>query len=55
MKDVVLGLARHLLGALGAAAATKGLIEASQVDGIVGALLLLLGVGLSVADKLKKK
>lgn len=51
MKDSILGVVRHVLGALGASAATSGYIASSEVDGIVGAVMLLIATGWSIYDK----
>jgi hypothetical protein len=53
MKEIVLGFARHALTAGGGALATKGFIGASEVEGLVGAILTIVGVVWSVVAKRK--
>ena len=53
-KEVILGLARHVLTAAGGAVAAQGHIAADDVNVVVGALVALLGVLLSVIAKRKK-
>ena len=54
MKDVILGLARHLLTAGAGVLVAHGYAAQADVQLIVGGLLALLGAGLSAYDKLKK-
>jgi hypothetical protein len=52
-KDMILGLARHILTTLGGVLAGKGVIGASDVEIAVGAVVALAGVIWSVVDKKK--
>jgi len=46
-----LGLIRHVLTTAGGVLASKGVIESGQIETIVGALVVLIGVGWSVWAK----
>jgi len=46
-----LGLIRHVLTTAGGVLAGKGVIESGQIETIVGALVVLIGVGWSVWAK----
>ncbi len=50
-KDIWLGLARHLLTALGGIFVARGYIDANTAEAAVGAAITLGGVAWSVADK----
>lgn len=52
--EALLGLGRHALTTLGGFLASKGFIEASDVEIAVGAIAALIGVALSVFNKRKK-
>jgi hypothetical protein len=52
-KEVILGLARHILTTLGGVLAGKGVIGASDVEVAVGAVVALAGIVWSVVDKKK--
>ena len=54
MKAAVQSAVRSVLIALGAYAVGKGWIGQGVVDQVVPALLILLGAGWGVVDKLKK-
>jgi hypothetical protein len=54
-KEVVLGLLRHALTVAGGSLAQKGYVEGSEVDGAVGAIIMLVGVALSILHKLDGK
>jgi hypothetical protein len=51
LKPLIMALARHLATTAGGALATYGLIAASQTEAVSGAILTLIGVGLSAWDK----
>ena len=53
--DVVGGLIRHALTVAGGAFATSGLIDASNVETIVGALMVIIGTIWSVGKKLNAR
>lgn len=53
--EVILGLLRHLLTFGGGALASSGLMEASQVDTAVGAIITVVGVVLSIVHKAQAK
>lgn len=55
MKDTVLGLIRHLLTFGGGFLASSNIVAASDVDTITGAVVALVGVGFSIADKKKRR
>jgi hypothetical protein len=52
-KDVILGIVRHILTTVGGVLAARGYIDNGMVEGAVGAILTLVGVGLSVTSKKK--
>ena len=54
MKDISLGVLRHLLTAGGGALASKGLLGASDVEILTGSILALVGLAFSVYGKMKK-
>lgn len=54
MKDMVLGIARHLLTAGGGALVAQGTLDAATAQTAVGALVTLVGVGWSVYEKSKR-
>jgi hypothetical protein len=47
MNDQILSVVRTILKVVGTAAATKGLIGESQSELVIGAIVTLVGVGLS--------
>ena len=51
MKDVLLGLARHILTAGGGFLVAKGTIDAAGAEQLVGGLIAILGVVASIIDK----
>lgn len=53
-KDIILGLVRHLLTGAGMVLATKGVADQGAVTEGVGALMTLISIGWSVADKKKR-
>jgi hypothetical protein len=55
MKDILLGLVRHLLTTAGGTLITKGVITSTTLDQGVGALLTVTGVAWSVAQKIAGK
>lgn len=55
MNAIVLGFIRHALTAAGGALVAKGYLTTPDVEAVVGAVLGLIGVGLSVYDKLKNR
>jgi hypothetical protein len=54
MKDIILGVVRHLLSAGGAVLVAKGIVDAGIVQETVGAVLTIIGFALSIFDKVKK-
>jgi len=50
-KDILLGIARHILTALGGVLVTKGLADAPGIEAAVGALVALAGFVWSVIAK----
>ena len=52
-KQIALGLARHLLTTAGGIAVSHGYLQGSDVDGVVGAVLLLVGVIWSAFHKVQ--
>lgn len=54
-KDIILGLVRHILTAVGGVFVTKGAIETSEAEALAGALVVLVGVVWSIVDKKKKQ
>jgi hypothetical protein len=48
---VLSGLLRHVLTTAGGALATYGIVEESQVEPLVGAVMVIAGVALSAIDK----
>jgi hypothetical protein len=55
MKDVVMGIVRHILTAVGGAVVAKGMIDAGQAEIVVGSLVALAGVAASVIEKRIKR
>lgn len=51
MKDMILGIVRHLITAGGVALVTKGVLDAATANTAVGAVMTLLSVGWSVYEK----
>lgn len=54
-QDILLGIARHILTALGGVLVTKGLADAPGVEAAVGALIALAGFVWSVIAKTRAK
>jgi hypothetical protein len=50
-KEIWLGLARHILTALGGYLVARGTLDAATAEAAVGAVVTLGGVAWSVADK----
>lgn len=55
MLEIFNGIIRHLLTAGGGVFVSKGILDASQIDVVVGAVIAIFGVAWSVFDKRKKK
>ena len=55
MKDIILGLARHLLTAGGGFLAAKGYASADDANLAAGALVTLIGFGWSIGQKMLAK
>jgi hypothetical protein len=53
-QDIILGLVRHILTALGGILVTKGLADAAGLESAIGALVTLAGFVWSVVAKTKK-
>ncbi len=53
MKDILMGLARHVLTAAGSVLVAKGIVDAGLIEQSVGAVMTLVGLALSVLDKKK--
>lgn len=53
-KELVLGFARHLLTFGGGYIAAKGVIDQGMVNEAVGAIMTLVGLAWSAADKKKR-
>jgi hypothetical protein len=51
--SVVLGLARHFLTTMGGGLVTSGVLTDGDLQTGIGAVLALLGIGLSILDKKK--
>lgn len=51
LEKQLLGLMRHLLTTAGGAAVAAGYLDGSQASVVIGALVAILGVGLSIAEK----
>jgi hypothetical protein len=54
-KEQVLGIARHILTAVGGVFVSKGTVDGSELEVIVGAVVALAGVIWSVVAKNKNK
>ena len=52
--DAIMGFIRHLLTFLGGFLVSANLLEASQIDTLVGALVTLIGLAASIYDKHKR-
>jgi hypothetical protein len=55
MKDIILGIVRHLLTAGGGYVVAKGFVDADQANQLVGAVLVVVGVIASVVEKKLRK
>ena len=53
-RDIWLGLARHLLTALGGFLVARGSIDAATAEAVVGASITLGGAAWSIADKKRR-
>ncbi len=53
-KPLILALARHLATTAGGALASYGIIASSQTETVAGAIITLVGVGLSAWDKVEQ-
>lgn len=53
-REIWLGLARHVLTILGGMMVSRGYMDASAVDTVVGAAVTIGGVAWSVSDKKKR-
>lgn len=54
-KEMILGVLRHLLTAGGGILSANGVASSGEVETGVGAVIALIGLGLSIWDKRKKK
>jgi len=54
MKPLIMAVARHLATTAGGALASYGVISTSQTETVAGAILTLIGVGLSAWDKVER-
>lgn len=54
-QDTVLGIIRHVLTSAGGALVTDGVLNASQLDDGVGALVVLIGIAWSVWNKFQHR
>lgn len=54
LKPLIMAVARHLATTAGGALASYGVIASAQTETVSGALLTLVGVGLSAWDKLER-
>jgi hypothetical protein len=52
--EMFLGLIRHGLTTVGGVLVAKGYIDAGLIEGVVGAIVTLLGAGWSIYDKKKR-
>lgn len=52
-KDMILGIVRHVLTALGGALATNGTVTSSELEAGIGAVITLAGLAWSIAAKKK--
>lgn len=55
VKDEILGIVRHVLTTLGGAFVTAGYLTESELGIIVGSITTLIGIGLSIWDKMKRR
>ena len=53
-KTVILGIIRHVLTSLGGAMVAAGFIKASEMDGVVGAGVILIGALWSILEKVTR-
>jgi len=54
MKEIVLGVARHILGAIGAVLATKGFVDEATWQTIIGAVITAASAVWSIFEKLNR-
>lgn len=50
-KDMLLGVVRHVLSGIGATLVTKGVLDSSSAEAIVGGAIAVIGVFWSMWDK----
>lgn len=55
IKELVLGVVRHVLTVLGGGLVTQGYLDASELSTGVGAVLALIGIAWSIWDKTRTK
>lgn len=55
MKDILLGIVRHLLTTAGGSLIAKGVVTSATLDQGVGAALTVVGVAWSIAHKMISK
>jgi hypothetical protein len=54
-QDTVLGILRHILTSLGGGLVADGLLSQSQLSDGVGAVVILIGIGCSVWNKIEHR
>lgn len=54
LKDSILGLIRHLLTTCGGVAVANGYLTEQHLIDVTGALMILIGTGWSIYEKLKR-
>ena len=55
MQSAIIALLRHLLTFIGGTLVAKGLLDATALQEIIGALITLLSVGWMAVEKVKSK
>ena len=55
MQSAIIALLRHLLTFIGGTLVAKGLLDATALQEIIGALITLLSVGCMAVEKVKAK
>ena len=55
MQSAIIALLRHLLTFIGGTLVAKGLLDATALQEIIGALITLISVGWMAVDKVKGK
>jgi len=53
-KDFILSLVRHVLTGVGSVLMARGYVDSGTVEAVIGAVLAVVGLGLSYKDKAQR-